>query len=381
MKRSYRILPVYTGDVSGACSALYELGGMVVIHDPSGCNSTYNTHDETRWYDRDSLIFITALTDTDAILGNDDKLVRDVVEAAMALRPAFIALCNSPIPFINGTDFPALCRLIEKKTGIPCFYVPTNGMHDYTVGAGLALRRIAERFVTPAEKRDDSLNILGVTPLDFGIKASPEAMRGFAEDAGFSVVSCWAMGDGLAALSRAAQARVNLVVSAAGLPAAEYLYERFGTPYVTGIPIGGFADTLSQALHMAARTGECRYPSRDARASSDGSISAVGEPIIMGSLAAVVEAELDMPVRLVCPLETPRRLLGEGDIAADGEEELEAALRGASLVIADPFYEQVLPEGARLAEIPHQAFSGRNGWKDAVSLTELDVRGLLAKAD
>ena len=48
MDRSQRILPVYTGDVSGACSALFELGGMVVIHDPSGCNSTYNTHDETR---------------------------------------------------------------------------------------------------------------------------------------------------------------------------------------------------------------------------------------------------------------------------------------------------------------------------------------------
>ena len=51
MKKTYRILPVYTGDVSGFASALYELGGMCVIHDPSGCNSTYNTHDEIWWYD------------------------------------------------------------------------------------------------------------------------------------------------------------------------------------------------------------------------------------------------------------------------------------------------------------------------------------------
>ena len=77
MRRTNRIIPTYTGDVSGACSALYELGGMVVIHDPSGCNSTYNTHDETRWYDQDSLIFITGLTERDAVLGNDDKLVRE----------------------------------------------------------------------------------------------------------------------------------------------------------------------------------------------------------------------------------------------------------------------------------------------------------------
>ena len=73
MRQAYRILPVYTGDISGAASALFELGGMTVIHDPSGCNSTYNTHDELRWYDRDSLIFITGLRDVDAIMGNDDK--------------------------------------------------------------------------------------------------------------------------------------------------------------------------------------------------------------------------------------------------------------------------------------------------------------------
>ena len=65
MRQSYRIIPVYTADVSGVCSALYELGGMVVMHDPSGCNSTYNTHDEIRWYDQDSLIYISGLNSID----------------------------------------------------------------------------------------------------------------------------------------------------------------------------------------------------------------------------------------------------------------------------------------------------------------------------
>ena len=66
MRQAYRIIPIYTADVSGVCSALYELGGMTVMHDPSGCNSTYNTHDEIRWYDEDSLIFISGLTEIDA---------------------------------------------------------------------------------------------------------------------------------------------------------------------------------------------------------------------------------------------------------------------------------------------------------------------------
>ena len=58
-----KIISCYTADTSGVCSALYELGGMVVVHDASGCNSTYATHDEPRWYDMDSMIYISALTE------------------------------------------------------------------------------------------------------------------------------------------------------------------------------------------------------------------------------------------------------------------------------------------------------------------------------
>ena len=50
MKQTQAFLSTYTADVSGVCSALFELGGMTVMHDASGCNSTYHTHDEpTTW--------------------------------------------------------------------------------------------------------------------------------------------------------------------------------------------------------------------------------------------------------------------------------------------------------------------------------------------
>ena len=368
MNRTYRITPVYTGDVSGVCSALYELEGMVVIHDPSGCNSTYNTHDETRWYDRDSLIFISALTEKDAIMGNDEKFVRDVTETALSLHPKFIALCSSPIPYLNGTDFEALARLIENRTEIPCFYVPANGMHDYTVGAGQALKRFAERFSKPLPKRKSSLNILGLTPLDYGVKADPEGFRAFAAEAGYEVVSCWSMGDGFAALQNASAAAVNLVVSSVGLPAAEYFYERFGTPYAVGAPVKGFRKTLIYALHDAEENGN-RFPCRDSRVPSDGSVCAVGEPVIMGSLAAA----WDVSARLICPVEGYKPLLLDTDIHADGEEAVENALRSAKTVLADPILSPLLSEGTRLIPLPHQALSGRNGWKTAVDLLDWQV--------
>ena len=57
------------------------------MHDPSGCNSTYNTHDEIRWYEQDSMIYISGLTEIDAVMGNDEKMICDIELAAEELKP------------------------------------------------------------------------------------------------------------------------------------------------------------------------------------------------------------------------------------------------------------------------------------------------------
>ena len=109
-----RVLSTYSADNFGVCSALYELGGLVVMHDASGCNSTYNTHDEPRWYNMDSLVFISGLTEKNAIFGNDDKLISDLVTAAHEFHPRFIAVCGGPLPHIIGTDFRAVAKAISS---------------------------------------------------------------------------------------------------------------------------------------------------------------------------------------------------------------------------------------------------------------------------
>ena len=266
MRQAYRIIPIYTSDVSGVCSALYELGGMVVIHDPSGCNSTYNTHDEIRWYNQDSLIFISGLTEIDAVMGNDEKFLSDIKEAAGELHPKFIALVSSPIPFMNGTDFPALAKVLETETGLPSFAVPTNGMHDYVYGAGIALEKIAERFTGDSNElmedsiekgigctenrkyKDHTVNLLGVTPLDFGPFPRVEELKNNLEKCGWEILSTWAMGDSLEDLAKAGNAEINLVVSSVGLRAAKALKEKFGTPYVIGTPYKEYAERISEAL-------------------------------------------------------------------------------------------------------------------------------------
>lgn len=359
MRQSYRIIPVYTADVSGVCSALYELGGMTVMHDPSGCNSTYNTHDEIRWYDQDSLIYISGLTEMDAIMGNDEKFIHDIEVAASELKPKFIALVGSPIPFMNGTDFPALAQILEEEMKIPAFSVPTNGMHDYVYGAGIALAEIAERFTDPGSKCTNprSLNLLGITPLDFGPISHVQKLKESLERMGWDVISTWAMGDSLDALSRSGEAAVNLVVSSVGIRAAKVLERKFGTPYVIGTPVGEFTKELSEVLEQAADKRNVSYLRN--RLSGTPQITLIGEPVTMGSLAAEIERRTNHPVRVLCPLEEYEGLLGENDRAVRGEEGTEAALQHTEIMVADPLYRPICPAGCRFFELPHIAFSGR----------------------
>ena len=359
MRQSYRIIPIYTADVSGVCSALYELGGMTVMHDPSGCNSTYNTHDEIRWYEQDSMIYISGLTEIDAVMGNDEKMICDIELAAEELKPKFIALAGSPIPYMNGTDFPAIARMLEQDLGIPAFSIPTNGMHDYVYGAGLALAEIAKR-------------IKG--------KKEVDALKRNVEETGWKVLSTWAMGDTLEDLGRAPEAEVNLVVSSVGLWAAKVLQERFGIPYVIGTPIRGFMKSLLNAIEEKKQVAYLEKGRRisltgnKSEKSSENQIILIGEPVIMESLAVAIETEYQISVRVICPIREKKGLLADGDIAVRGEEELEQVLQRSKNVkgiVADPLYRPVCPENVAFYELPHIAFSGRIYKKKLPVLAEL----------
>lgn len=365
MRQSYRIIPVYTADVSGVCSALYELGGMTVMHDPSGCNSTYNTHDEIRWYDQDSLIYISGLTETDAIMGNDRKFIDDIVDEASELQPAFIALAGSPIPYMNGTDFPAIARVIENKTGIPTFSVPTNGMHDYVYGAGMALEEIARHFVKAPDCQaksgsSRSVNLLGITPLDFGPQENVDTLKENLNKYGWNVLSTWAMGDDFETLQTSGNADVNLVVSAVGLRAAKVLWETCHIPYVIGTPNQWLAEDISHALEMAVtqQTATANVYLQN-RMQQETEITLIGEPVTMGSLAAGIEKKYGRMTRVLCPLKECESLLGRNDKVVLGEEAMEEELKNAKIIVADPLYRPICPKDSTFYEIPHVAFSGR----------------------
>ena len=379
MRNVRRVLSNYSADLYGVCSALYELDGLCVMHDASGCNSTYNTHDEPRWYDIDSMVYVSWLTETDAIMGSDQRLIDDVCETAEMAHPRFIALSGSPMPYMLGTDFQGIARVIEKRTGIPSFGFKTNGMRPYVRGAADAYLAVADRFCTGRTPRKPgsrlAVNLIGVTPLDFSIVGNAEALRKIYEEAGFDVLSCWSMGDSLDDLSHAGNADVTAVVSSTGLKAARLLEERFGIPYITGIPVGkNYSERLLEQTRKLAENFRSGKNAGNAAPAADPHIRfsqkpegkrtwIIGEAVNSASLRHCLEQDLGVDdVSVVCPTGSHGGVLRPGDLMFDEEDRFEDLLNeNARMVIADPFYSRLLPENSpvKFIEFPHEAFSGR----------------------
>lgn len=379
MKQIASRISIYSADAFGICSALYELGGLCVMHDASGCNSTYNTHDEPRWYDFDSMVYISGLSEMEAIMGDDQKFIDDIVYTAKELNPNFIAMAGTPIPTMIGTDFKAIANIIEKETNIPTFGFDTTGMHSYVSGAYKAFEALAKRFLkrndkeSRAEQKESvdkegrehqniriKVNILGVTPLDFSINKSVEAMVDLLKENNFEVISTWAMGSSLEYIKNAGDADVNLVVSYSGIGAAKYMYENLNIPYVIGTPFGKeFAKKVIEDLKEVKSTKENKISYDNRKIDKDAEITIVGESIMSESLAYAISKEKNKTVNVISSLETDEKLLLEGDKIAMFEDDIEKCLKNSKTIIADPLFRPICPIDSNFISLPHEAFSGR----------------------
>lgn len=401
----------YTADVSGVCSALYELGGMAVIHDPSGCNSTYSTHDEPRWFDTDSLMFVSGLDEMTAVLGDDNVLIDDVAHAVHDLKPRFVTLCSGSIPHIIAFDCKGVAHLLEKRTGVPMLPVTTTGNRSYVAGVGAALTEWVKRFADPSESpyraartldgsadpeargsEAFSVNLLGVTPLDFSINGNVNALRKVFEDAGIPVNCCAAMGESFDSLQHIFRASVNVVVSSCGRRLARYMEQTAGIPYVEGAPIGAYGaarlpelakeahekkraslegdshgamDGASGSLRMllAKKKGDSEgiylwkgNPAHDRWDVPDGQILIIGEEVFAQSLAAAIN-------QLAPDCRHGLRAFAVWPDVDHGfpEDVLAELIRKSCYIIGDPLY-RTIPHDSKqntFVDFPHEAYSGR----------------------
>ncbi len=245
MKSLLKYLSPFAPDQSGAVSVLFECGGMIVICDAGGCTGNICGFDEPRWFTRKSALFSAGLRDMDAILGRDDKLAEKLQLACTGSPFLFAALIGTPVPAIIATDFRALKRMVEKRTGLPVLALENTGTNLYDKGEEAAYLALFRQFAQEGTPEKGTVGVLGATPLDLSTPESTAIVSKLRAE-GWKNVICHGMGSGMDGVKNAASAEKNLVLAPAAVKTAKYLEEKFGTPWEVWTP--AFAPDFREQL-------------------------------------------------------------------------------------------------------------------------------------
>lgn len=373
MKRLFRYLPPFAGDYSGVCSALYELGGMICIHDAAGCTGNYTGFDEPRSYNSNKLVYCTGLRKTDAILGSEEVYIQKIVKAAKEMKPNFIAIVGSPVPLVIGFDFNGVAKEVEQLTQIPTFGFASNGMRgNYKDGIVMAISRITDYFGTAKQnidrrKNEIKVNILGATPLDIS-RENILRMREMLVSNGYTVNSILSMENSLPDIAVFDEADVNLAVTQAGLLLAQDMEKKYGISYLAGIPIGeeGSRQYLNCLEKVVSEGKSMTVSSHDVikTETGDGKYAVIIEDaVIAASIRTQLLAEGYGRVDIVSPFgaDEGTKLLGAETVRNEKEISEAVNRQGCQLVAADVLILQLCKnrQDVSLLEIPKYSVSSK----------------------
>ena len=342
MKGLRKVISPFAPDQSGASAVLYALGGIIVICDAGGCAGNICGFDEPRWFTHKSAIFSAGLRDMDAILGRDDRLVEKLRDTAEKVCGEFAAVIGTPVPAVIATDYRALRRMAEKKTGLPVIAVDTDGMELYDVGEEKAYLALMQRFAEAAlPVQHGRIGVLGLTPLDFGSPRDEMHLRDKLQAQGWKQVWCYGNGS-LEEIRQASSVEKNLVLSPAGLKAAEFLRQKFGTPNECTDPLA--EDALGN-IDVAGKR-----------------VLVVHQQVRANTIRTLLEQNGAEEVTVATWFLQKPELKREGDIRLTEEDQLQALLEQGNydLLIGDKTMWAVAPScTAQQLDLIHFAVSGR----------------------
>lgn len=368
-------LPPFAPDYSGAASAIFDMGGLVVLHDASGCTGNYLGYDEPRWFGSNGMVYCSGLRHMDAVLGNDEKVINKIAMAAESLNPKFIAVLGSPVPMVIGTDFKGVAQEIEAVTGIPAIGADTTGLRYYNKGIYDITLELLKKFAkNKKEKIANAINIIGMTPLDFHTVGNDTDFVKLFEDNGIQVLSCYYMGLTIETLQQSVAASLNVVVSHAGLEVAQYMEKKYGIPYIAVTPIADGSAALRRVQAALAGEPDVAYcPTAGAA-----TLAIVGEQFVSNAMRQYLQEHCGYgAIDVLSLFDVDDTQMHGDDIAIKNELELRKLLNSGkyNAVIADPLMHQLIKEKetVNFYEFPHVAVSSKVHWDDCKRLISNDM--------
>lgn len=244
--------------LSGIVFACEGVGGAtVLLNGPTGCKYYHSSLSDSqtlrmldfdplsypmKWYFGQPRVPCTYLDNSDYVYGSEQKLEEALDHFKDDAATDLLCIVNSPGAALVGDD---LTRIAEANLSGKSFAVFETPGYSLGMCAGfqLAARALVEHLAPPehADPRPGTVNLLGMPLYLRNFMGDVQEMVRLCNLIGLEVNCVLCGGSSLEQVARVAEASLNVVVHPEfGLETAEYLQQRFGTPYYVcpGAPVG-----------------------------------------------------------------------------------------------------------------------------------------------
>jgi nitrogenase molybdenum-cofactor synthesis protein NifE len=237
----------------GSRVVLYPIADALhLVHGPIGCAAyTWDIRGAlSSGPELHRLSFSTDLQEIEVVFGGEKKLYQSLIDLICHYSPKAAFVYSTCIVGIIGDDVAAVCKRVQKETGIPVLPVHSEGFKgtkkDGYKAACEALFNLIGKG-NPIGISPQSINILG----EFNIGGEAWMIKDYYQEMGVEVVSTMT-GDGrVDDIGRAHGAALNVVQCSGSMTyLAEKIKEKYGIPYIR-VSYFGIEDT-SKALYDVA---------------------------------------------------------------------------------------------------------------------------------
>ncbi len=230
---------------------------LVILNGPTGCKFYHSITAETQsvhkddydplnypdeWFFGQRRVPCTYLDKRDYVYGSEGKLQDAIRFILKRVTPDILVVVNSPGAALIGDDLERIVR-DASPSGLPFITCQSPGYSkDITDGWKAAARTVIDKLCAPQERKAREVNLLGLSIYQKYHAGDMKEISRLLGLCGIKVNTALLCESSLGEIRTVPEASLNVVVDPDwGLDSAEYLKERFGTPFVVseyGYPVG-----------------------------------------------------------------------------------------------------------------------------------------------
>ena len=257
-----RFLPTPSDRMGIIWSLLAVQGAIVLEYGPAG-----TTHYSMGLYGGLGLrfqnrLFTTHMSEDDVVMGDVTRLEEALVELDKNYAPKVIFVVASSVTAVIGTDIKGVCRYMQNEVKAKLVAFEQGGFRgDYSVGLAETYKLLVRNLPQKGVAQEKGLyNIIGASAWRYRMASDIWEVKSLLSEAlGLSCNACLCCDTSVEELQAMGKAQVNIVLGNEGLAAAQYLEEKFGTPYVYAAPYG-YSDTVRFLESVGEAIGEMPQP-------------------------------------------------------------------------------------------------------------------------